>query len=91
MKLSKQIGTNFCNIIKLCFTTLLQIIVPHTVCENGSMTEMFKMISDHFNNTNIATVQKKYFNEHNGMHHISYLCQFHYDIYFGLMVPGLHF
>lgn len=44
-----------------------QIIMPSTAYEtNGNMTKLFKIISDHYQNANIASVQRKYFNETKG-------------------------
>ena len=51
---------------------LLQIIMPNTACENGNMTKMFKLISTQYQNTNIATIQRKYFNESRGNIHFIY-------------------
>ena len=39
--------------------------MPSTAYEN--MTKLFKIISDQYQNTNIAAVQRKYFNESKGM------------------------
>ena len=44
-----------------------QIIMPNTACEGGNMTKLFQLISEQFNDTNLATVQRKYFNESKGM------------------------
>lgn len=49
-----------------CVNVSLQIIVPNTSCENGNMSKLFKLISDHYQNINISTVQRKYFNESKG-------------------------
>nr|XP_006819740.1 PREDICTED: mutS protein homolog 4-like [Saccoglossus kowalevskii] len=59
---------------KLQILQPLEIIMPNTACESGNMTKMFKLISDHFQNTNIATVQRKYFNETKGLQYIKHLC-----------------
>ena len=40
-----------------------QIIMPNTACEAGNTTKLFQLISEQFNDTNLATVQQKYFNE----------------------------
>ncbi|PIK47411.1 putative mutS protein-like 4 [Apostichopus japonicus] len=44
----------------------LEIIMPHTACEGGTMTKLYKLISDNFQATTISTVQRKYFNETKG-------------------------
>lgn len=41
--------------------------MPNTACENGSMTKLFQLIHDQFQNTTLSTVQRKYFNETKGM------------------------
>ena len=40
--------------------------MPSTAYENSNMTKLFKIISDQYQNTNIAAVQRKYFNETKG-------------------------
>ena len=40
--------------------------MPNTACEAGNMTKLFQLISEQFNDTNLATVQRKYFNESKG-------------------------
>ena len=45
---------------------MFQIIMPSTAYENSNMTKLFKIISDQYQNTNIAAVQRKYFNETKG-------------------------
>ncbi|XP_013406219.1 mutS protein homolog 4 [Lingula anatina] len=50
-----------------------EIIMPNTVCESGNMTTLFKQISNTFQNANIATVQRKYFNETKGLQYIKQL------------------
>lgn len=44
----------------------MQIIMPNTACENGKMTELFKFLGDQVPGANLATVQRKYFNESKG-------------------------
>jgi hypothetical protein len=44
----------------------LQIIMPNTACESGTMTKLFTLIGDQFVNTSLSTVQRKYFNESRG-------------------------
>ena len=41
--------------------------MPNTACEAGNMTKLFHLISEQFADTNLATVQRKYFNESKGM------------------------
>ena len=41
--------------------------MPNTACEGGNMTKLFKMVSDQFSSSVIATVQRKYFNETKGI------------------------
>ena len=45
---------------------MFQIIMPSTAYESSNMTKLFKIISDQYQNTNIAAVQRKYFNETKG-------------------------
>ncbi|CAH1773969.1 unnamed protein product [Owenia fusiformis] len=59
---------------KLQMCQPVEIVMPSTACENGNMTKLFKLISDQFTNTNIATVQRKYFNEEKGLQYIKQLC-----------------
>jgi len=40
--------------------------MPNTACEAGNMTKLFQLISEQFPDTNLATVQRKYFNESKG-------------------------
>ena len=44
----------------------LQVIMPSTACEGGKMTKLFKLILDQLPSVNVATVQRKYFNENKG-------------------------
>lgn len=46
-----------------------QIIMPNTACEAGNMTKLFQLISEQFTDTNMATVQRKYFNESKGVYY----------------------
>ena len=41
--------------------------MPNTACENGNMTKLFKLLTEHFPHTTMTTVQRKYFNETKGM------------------------
>lgn len=41
--------------------------MPHTACDGGNMTKLYKLISDNFESTPISTVQRKYFNETKGV------------------------
>ena len=41
--------------------------MPNTACEAGNTTKLFQLISEQFNDTNLATVQRKYFNESKGI------------------------
>lgn len=43
-----------------------KIIMPNTACENGAMTKLFKLVTHQFQNSNVSTVQRKYFNETKG-------------------------
>ena len=47
---------------------LFQIILPNTVCEGGNKTKLYELLSDHYDETNLTTVQRKYFNESKGKH-----------------------
>lgn len=40
--------------------------MPNTACENGNMSKLYKLLSEQFLYTNLATVQRKYFNETKG-------------------------
>ena len=44
----------------------LQVIMPSTACEAGKMTKLFKLILEQLPSVNLATVQRKYFNENKG-------------------------
>ncbi|XP_077981944.1 mutS protein homolog 4-like [Glandiceps talaboti] len=59
---------------KLQILEPLEILMPNTACESGNMTKLFKLISDQFQNTNMSTVQRKYFNETKGLQYIKHLC-----------------
>ncbi|KAJ8047643.1 MutS protein-like 4 [Holothuria leucospilota] len=52
----------------------LEIIMPHTACDGGNMTKLYKVISDNFESTPISTVQRKYFNETKGIQYVKQLC-----------------
>ena len=41
--------------------------MPNTACENGAMTKLFKLVTHQFQNSNVSTVQRKYFNETKGI------------------------
>ncbi|XP_033098705.1 mutS protein homolog 4-like [Anneissia japonica] len=57
----------------------LEIIMPSTACENGNMTKLFNLITEHYQETNISTVQRKYFNETKGLEYIKQLCLTEYS------------
>ncbi|PVD38561.1 hypothetical protein C0Q70_01177 [Pomacea canaliculata] len=59
---------------KLQILKPLEIILPHTVCESGNSSKLFKMISDQFPNTNISSVQRRYFNETKAQQILSVMC-----------------
>ena len=40
--------------------------MPTTACEGGTATKLFNLISNHCLHANLATVQRKYFNESKG-------------------------
>ena len=46
--------------------SLSQVVMPNTVCDGSSVTKLFNIISSQCSNANIATVQRKYFNENKG-------------------------
>ncbi|XP_061165050.1 mutS protein homolog 4-like [Saccostrea echinata] len=52
----------------------LEIIMPNTACDNGAMTKLFKLVSHQFQNSNVSTVQRKYFNETKGLQCVKQLC-----------------
>ena len=41
--------------------------MPNTVCEGTTVTKLFKMVTNHCPQANLATVQRKYFNEGKGL------------------------
>lgn len=41
--------------------------MPSTACEGGVETKLFSLIRDLMPNANLATVQRKYFNESKGL------------------------
>lgn len=53
--------------------TYSKIIMPNTACENGAMTKLFKLVTHQFQNSNVSTVQRKYFNETKGNSFGNYL------------------
>ncbi|XP_064639477.1 mutS protein homolog 4-like [Lineus longissimus] len=59
---------------KLQILQPLEILMPNTACENGNMTKLFKMVNEQFTHSNVATVQRKYFNETKGLQYIKQLC-----------------
>ncbi|XP_022321107.2 mutS protein homolog 4-like isoform X2 [Crassostrea virginica] len=52
----------------------IEIIMPNTACENGAMTKLFKLVTHQFQNSNVSTVQRKYFNETKGLQSVKQLC-----------------
>ena len=48
------------------FILCVQVIMPNTVCEGTTVTKLFKMVTNHCPQANLATVQRKYFNEGKG-------------------------
>lgn len=52
----------------------VEVIMPSTAWEGGNMTKLFKLISDEIPLANLATVQRKYFNETKGLQYIKELC-----------------
>lgn len=52
----------------------VEIIMPNTACENGAMTKLFKLVTHQFQNSNVSTVQRKYFNETKGLQFVKQLC-----------------
>ncbi|XP_052784733.1 mutS protein homolog 4-like [Mya arenaria] len=61
-------------ITKLQIAHPLEIILPSTACEAGTMTTLSKIVTDQFPNTAISTVQRKYFNETKGLLTVKQLC-----------------
>ena len=49
------------------FCALLQIILPNTVCDGGTKTKLYQLLSEHFDEATLTTVQRRYFNESKGM------------------------
>jgi DNA mismatch repair protein MSH4 len=45
----------------------IEIIMPNTVCEGATATKLYTMISNYCPHVNLATVQRKYFNESKGL------------------------
>ena len=41
--------------------------MPNTACENGNVSILYQKISTHFQDVNLVTVQRKYFNESKGI------------------------
>lgn len=62
---------------------LLQIVLPNTVCDSGAKTKLYQLLLDHFDETTLTTVQRKYFNESKGMHMVSRFHRF-FCFLFGL-------
>ncbi|GAB1599457.1 mutS protein homolog 4 [Argonauta hians] len=59
---------------KLQILQPIEIVIPSTACENGNMTKLFQVISNHFSNCCISNIQRKYFNESKGIQLIKQLC-----------------
>ena len=52
----------------LCINpSINQVVMPSTVCDGSTVTKLFNIISSQCSNANIATVQRKYFNENKGV------------------------
>ena len=54
----------------LCWCILvvcsLQVIMPNTACDGGTVSRLYQLVNDQFPSTNLVTVQRKYFNEAKG-------------------------
>ena len=59
-----MVGGCTCDVLSNSF---LKIIMPNTACDGGNMTKLFKLVGEQFPETNLTTVQRKYFNETKGL------------------------
>ena len=53
---------------KLQHLNALEVIMPNTACEGGNISVLYKKISNSFQDVNLVTVQRKYFNETKGVY-----------------------
>ncbi|XP_062517164.1 mutS protein homolog 4-like [Corticium candelabrum] len=58
---------------KLQILNPLEVIVPSTVCDS-SKSQLLTVLSDHYSDVSVTTVQRKYFNETKGLQYIKQLC-----------------
>ncbi|XP_052072312.1 mutS protein homolog 4-like [Mytilus californianus] len=61
-------------ITKLQILLPVEVIMPNTACESGTMTKLFTLVNDQFVNTSLSAVQRKYFNEARGIQYVKQLC-----------------
>ncbi|XP_046863669.1 mutS protein homolog 4-like [Xenia sp. Carnegie-2017] len=59
---------------KLQVVQPVEIIIPSTAYDAGNMTKLCEVIADQFSNVSLTTVQRKYFNESQGVQYIKQLC-----------------
>ncbi|XP_065062866.1 mutS protein homolog 4-like [Rhopilema esculentum] len=59
---------------KLNILSPIEILMPSTACENGKMATLFDLLRERYPNTNLTTVQRRYFNETAGLQYIKDLC-----------------
>lgn len=50
--------------------------MPNTVCDDTVKTKLYQLLSDHYGEANLTTVQRKYFNECKGWFLASYVLCF---------------
>nr|XP_039269249.1 mutS protein homolog 4-like [Styela clava] len=61
-------------ITRLHLLSPIEVIFPSTMCDAGNKVKIFRVVSDNFQNCNITTVQRHYFNEGKGLDYIKQLC-----------------
>ncbi|GAB6032154.1 MutS protein msh4 [Chamberlinius hualienensis] len=66
--------TYFKTLNRLHLLQPLEVIVPNTAFDSGSMNVILKLIKDNFPKTATVSVQRRYFNETKGLEYIKRLC-----------------
>ncbi|XP_065836479.1 mutS protein homolog 4-like isoform X2 [Oscarella lobularis] len=59
---------------KLQVMNPLEIIMPHTACDGQNVSKLFQLVRDYSPDSNVTTVQRKYFNETKGLEYVKRLC-----------------
>lgn len=70
------------SMLKRIAFSIYQVIMPNTACENGNMAAIYKQIMAQLPNTQLVLVQRKYFNEKEGIQCVKDLCVPEYNTVF---------